>query len=185
MHLRGGEAGTRWVFLAFFPCSMMISRGCLAMKSGSPKDYSMEIKSSAEVRKMWGACRVLTTVLRIIIMTSQGLCSRYITCKFQPWSALLSSEWAITKVSWPVNFLDTITFLCWGSRKLKASRGLRGTTHTPGAPLSRFHLQKEEARQWPFSMPEPNSGSLAAKPSFTLRWPPKVLGHSWLNELDN
>lgn len=140
--------------------------------------------STAEVGKCGG--QGLTTVLMSSV-TSQGLCSRYITCNFQFWSSVCSSEWAITKAGWPANFSYIITFLWWILGKLGASEGLLSPTHHTQSPALQVPFVKGlVSLSGCFPSLSQNRGSRAAMALFLYhRWPPEVLDHSWLNELDN
>lgn len=113
-------------------------RSCLAMMVGIPKRlppiYQIISRGGEKVGGQ-------TTAL-MLIMASRGQHSSYITCNFQFSSSLCSSEWAITKAGWPANFSDTITFLWWGSGKLRASGGLLGTTHHTQSPSHRVPFVK-------------------------------------------
>lgn len=127
--LRDSETESGWVFLAFSLCLRIMSQRWPCHNS---RKLSIA-QCTAELGKGWGAPRGLTT-MPMSSVTSQGLCSRYITCNFQFWSSLCSSEWAITKAGWPANFSYIITFLWWISGKLRASAGLLSPTHHTQSP---------------------------------------------------
>lgn len=119
-------------------------------------------------------------------MASQGLPSSYITCNFQFWSSLCSSEWAITKAGFPASFSDINTFLWWGSRKVRAPGGLLGTTHHTQSPSLQVPFVKGLI-SLSSHFPSPNHTRVSGCHGLSsdCRWPPKFLDHSWLNELDN
>lgn len=153
--LRDSEAESGWVFLAFSPCLRIMSQRWPCHNS---RKLSVA-QCTAEMEKRWGGAPRGLTIVLMSSVTSQGLCSRYITCNFQFWSSLCSSEWAITKAGWPANFSYIITFFMMNFRKAQGIRrsSQPHTSHPEPCPSGSI-CKRTSQPEWPFSIPEPTVG---------------------------
>lgn len=134
--LRDSEAESGWVFLAFSPCLRIMSQRWPCHNS---RKLSVA-QCTAEMEKRWGGAPRGLTIVLMSSVTSQGLCSRYITCNFQFWSSLL--KWMSHHKSWlTCQFFIHNYFFYDEFQESSGHQEVFSAPHiTPGALPFRFHL---------------------------------------------
>lgn len=164
MSLRDSEAGARWVFLTFFLCLKMMSQRLPGHSDRKPQRLSYICQIISRGGKKVGACRGVTAML--ILFLPEGCIPVTLPITFHFEHSLL--KWMSHHKSWLTS--QFLRYNYFFMMRFKKAQGRRRTSrhHTSHLePFSPGSIYKRTSQPgWPFSIREPNRGSMAAKPSF-------------------